>query len=219
MADHDRDQPQSHIPVYLEPRVAKLEVGMERLTDDVRNLAIVVREQGNQMEQEIQKLVVAVTQAAGPRKTEWSTIIAAAMLVLAIGAAAFWPLNQTVQEQKVSLSSISQKIENHSRIENHPVGVALIDRLETEIKDSISLNNTNHELIKENFKDDILQFERFINYRIESLTEKMNIYSDRLYNRIVALENRNLLDDERKRDELDKWRHRAMGLSGPSTSP
>lgn len=212
-------QSQSHTPIYLEPRVAKLEVGMERLTDDVRNLAIVVREQGNQVEQEIQKLVVAVTQAAGPRKTEWSTIIAAAMLVLAIGAAAFWPLNQTVQEQKVFLSTISQKIEDHSKIENHPVGVALINRLEYQIKDVVIDKNKNYEDLKLQFRGQIMDLERYNDQKLQFLTEKMNLHDDRLYNRVVALESRNLLDDERERDELDKWRQRAMGLSGPSTSP
>ena len=45
----------------LEPRVAKLETGLEILTRDVSNLVVVVRDQSRNIEGEIQKLVVAVT--------------------------------------------------------------------------------------------------------------------------------------------------------------
>ena len=118
---------------HLEPRVVKLELGMERLTDDVRDLAQTVRTQGNQVEQEIQKLVVAVTQASGPKKTDWGTIIAGLALIMVVGSAIFWPLNQTSQESKVSINRIEQKHDDHVKVSNHPVGEALIQRLESRI--------------------------------------------------------------------------------------
>ncbi len=118
----------------LEPRVAKLELGLDRLTDDVRDLAGVVRKQGANMEQEIQKLVVAVTQASGPRKTDWSTIIAAVMMVMAIGAAVLVPLNQISQDNKREIEKVQTIISDHMKQDGHPVSITSIQRLEDQIK-------------------------------------------------------------------------------------
>jgi hypothetical protein len=117
-------------PTKLEPRIAKLEVGLDRLTDDVRDLANVVRSQGAQQEQEIQKLIISVTQAAGPRKTDWALIISAVFLMLAIGSAVFWPLNQISQNNKTETQALSQKFEQHLALPMHPVGMARLDELE-----------------------------------------------------------------------------------------
>jgi GNAT superfamily N-acetyltransferase len=103
---------------------------MERLTDDVRTLASVVRTQGSNMEGEIQKLVVAVTQASGPRKTDWSTIIAAVMLIMAIGSAVFWPLNQSTQENKERIEAYHQDFQEHKSQDSQGITAALIQRLE-----------------------------------------------------------------------------------------
>ena len=201
----------------LEPRVAQLEVGLDRLTDDVANLANVVREQGSQMEQDIQKLIVAVTQAGGPRKTDWSTIIAGVMLVLAIGSAAFWPLNQNVQETKSSFNSLYESFQEHARIANHPVGEALIDRLEYQLKECTAERNKDREELTTHFNDEMTEAGKFYDQRFEALIDKMNIYNDRLYNRILELERRNSADDSRNIDELSKWRHKAMGSTDPSS--
>jgi len=175
---------------HLEPRVAKLELGMERLTDDVRDLAQVVRSQGQNMEGEIQKLVIAVTQAAGPKKTDWGTIIAGLALIMAIGSAAFWPLNQTVQENKQDLVRYEQKLSDHTQIEMHPVGRALIERLE---KQAISQ--------WEEHQKDVLD----IRACIENKLQPLNL-------RLTVLEEQYRKDIERERDELAKWRQKAMGM-------
>jgi len=200
----------------LEPRVAKLEVGLDRLTEDVRSLALIVREQGSQVESEIQKLVIAVTQASGPRKTDWSTIIAGCALVLAIGSAAFWPLNQTTQENKQTITALEEKYDSHSAIENHPVGVALVNRLESELK-----------LLKENHDKDIKQTHedskewntmttKITELQLSALEKKVDLHNDRIFARVIKLEDKNLMNDERERDELQSWRQKAMGLNIPS---
>ena len=97
MANEDNNNG-SH--TYLEPRVAKLETGLEILTRDVSSLAGIVRDQGRNIEAEIQKLAVAVTQAGAPKKTDWATLISLAFLVIALGSAMFYPLNAQVQEIK-----------------------------------------------------------------------------------------------------------------------
>ncbi len=105
----------------LEPRVAKLETGLEILTRDVTSLANVVREQSRNIETEIQKLAVAVTQASAPRKTEWPTLIATIMLIMAIGSAVFWPLNQTSANNKAEIHEVRDSIVNHLAQDSHPV--------------------------------------------------------------------------------------------------
>jgi len=205
MTDKNAGPENTYNTVYLEPRVAKLEVGMERLTDDVRNLAIVVREQGSQMEQEIQKLVIAVTQASGPRKTEWSTIISGVMLVLVIGSAAFWPMHQTLNDNKASIHTLQQKYENHSNLAIHPVGEAIINRIEGRLIINEEFSKRERELLKKNLKDDI-----------DQLIKYYDQHTQNIHNKISDIEKRNLLDDERKKNELDKWRQKAMGLSDPA---
>jgi hypothetical protein len=229
MPTSDRKETVSSIP-YLEPRVAKLEVGMERLTDDVRDLAGVVRAQGSNMEQEIQKLVVAVTQAAGPRKTDWSTIIAAVMLVLAIGSAAFWPLNQTSQENKQGLVRMEEMIDSHVKVANHPVGEALIQRLEEQLKlvkenheKDMTAHNLDarqmHDTLRTHFHEELDLLTKTYELQLKALESKVDLHNDRLFNRVVKLEDQNRLDMEREKDELQQWRQKAMGLNssgGPS---
>lgn len=195
---------------HLEPRVAKLELGMERLTDDVQDLAQVVRNQGSRMEGEIQKLVVAVTQASGPRKTDWSTIIAAVMLIMAIGSAAFWPLNQTVQENKESIKSIESAVVEHSKSANHPVGSALQSRLEEQLKEHAEQGDKNHENLRQHFHDEIELITKTYELQLNSVQDKVNLINDRLFQRIVKLEEQQSKDVERDRDELREWRKKAM---------
>ena len=104
--DHDDDTTNK----TLEPRVEKLEVGLDRLTYDVRSLAAIVRDQGSNVEKQLNQLTVAVTQAAGPRKTDWTVIISAVFLVLAIGSAVFWPLNQQVSDNKSQLDKVENRL-------------------------------------------------------------------------------------------------------------
>lgn len=212
--------------VHLEPRVAKLEVGLDRLTSDVRDLANVVREQGSSMEQQIQQLIVAVTQASGPKKTDWSTIIAGVALILAIGSAAFWPMNQTVQENKQMIHVLEQKYDDHARIANHPVGEALLQRVEGQIVD-IKQNHEKemaahmvdakdmHETLRLHFHEELQNLTTGFQQQIFSLEKKVDLHNDRLYGRVVQLEAQNRMDSEREKDELAAWRQKAMGLTVP----
>ena len=197
----------------LEPRVAKLEVGLDRLTEDVRSLAGIVREQGSQVESEIQKLVIAVTQASGPRKTDWSVIISAVLLVMAIGSAAFWPLNQTTQENKQTISVLEEKYDSHSAIANHPVGAALVSRLELELKLLRDKHEGDIKQAHEDAKEWNALTTKITELQLSALEKKVDLHNDRLFARVIKLEDRNLIADERERDELQLWRQRAMGLN------
>jgi hypothetical protein len=119
---------------YLEPRVAKLETGLEMLARDVASLVQVVRDQGNNIEEQIKQLAIGVTQAAAPRRTDWQTLIATVMLIMAIGTAVVVPLNQTAQENKTALAEIEQVMHEHEKLQLHPVGQALMGRLEGQLQ-------------------------------------------------------------------------------------
>ena len=117
----------------LEPRAAKLETGLEILTRDVTSLAHVVREQSRNIEGEIQKLAVAVTQASAPRKTEWPVLIATLMLVMAIGSAVFSPLQQTAANNKADLQALQVTLQQHIAQEYHPVAGTLFKQMDARL--------------------------------------------------------------------------------------
>lgn len=209
---------------HLEPRVAKLEGQLDRLTEDVRSLATIVRDQGITVEKQLSELTVAVTQAAGPRKTDWSMIISAVLLIMAIGSAAFWPLNQTVQENKLALENLNQSFQNHGQLTLHPVGQALLQRLELQLKDHIDVNRREmenhladakemHSIIEKNVTKQIEYIQRIHDLELSDLKEKVDLHNDVLCGRVVKLEDQERLKAERDRDELQIWRLRAMGIT------
>jgi hypothetical protein len=207
--------------VHLEPRVAKLELGMERLTDDLRDLAQVVRTQGTQIEQDIQKLVIAVTQASGPRKTDWSTIIAAAMLVLTIAGAAFWPLNQQVQELKNQQQLYHDSMIDHQKLDNHPVGTALVQRLEDQLKIHQQINekevanlviqaSRDHDSLQSQFRQELAFTERNLAGQVSAINSAIDLYTDKIHDRLLRLEATTEYNITADLDELRQWRLKAM---------
>lgn len=216
MIDDETTVQPPRLPTTLEPRVAKLELGMERLTEDVKDLAAVVRIQGQTVEQEIQKLVVAVTQASGPKKTDWGTIIAGVGLILAIASAAFWPLNQQVQDTKQALSIIQTAVIEHQKLDNHPVGSALVQRLEEQLRIHTEYNNKEmQEHVAQGIRDHAA-VEKALQQEIAALEAKNQLYLDKLYSRVVALEAGEIKEAEQDREELLQWRRKAMGLTSPN---
>jgi len=195
---------------YLEPRVAKLEEGMARLTDDIKDLAIIVRTQSTQVEQEIQKLVVAVTQAAGPRKTDWSTVFAGIMLVLAIGSAVFWPLNETSQENKLAVQQVQLQINDHAKLPIHPIGEVLVEHLEERLK--------THEVWAEKEKTAMLEkiakeqelIQKYLTGELGALQDKHTISVNKLADRVLVLEAKEQERVQADRNELIDWRKNAM---------
>jgi cytochrome c biogenesis factor len=111
--------------------VAKLETALEILTRDVTSLAGMVREQSRNIEGEIQRLAVAITEANAPKKTEWTMLIHLGMLIIAIGSAIFWPLNQTALNNKEEIHELRQVVEAHVLSEGHPVTISRLNKVES----------------------------------------------------------------------------------------
>lgn len=177
--------PNNNKTEHLEPRVAKLETGLDILTRDVASLAQVVRDQGNSIERQIRDLAVGVTQAAAPRRTDWQTLIAFAMLIMAIGSAVFWPLNQTAQNNKTEIKALEQQYDAHAQLQLHPVGQALLGRVEQQLNDHISVARREQD-------EQNKAWER----QIDLLTERINA-------RLNKLE---IIDTERNKADLDELR-------------
>lgn len=196
---------------YLEPRVAKLETGLEILTRDVATLATVTRDQGKNLEHEIQRLTVAVTQAAGPRKTDWQTILSAIMLIMAIGSAVFWPLNQTAQNNKDETAMLAAKFEEHQKLNLHPVGQALVQRVEEQVRIHVSDNNRQlKELADVNAAALSALNDKFY-LEIAALQSMYDV-------RLSALETTVSAQIAANEHELQAWRFRALGLSTTNSS-
>ncbi len=223
---NDDDETTVNRQSQLEPRVAALEVGLDRLTADVKDLANVVRLQGQTVEQEIQKLVVAVTQAQGPKKTDWGTIIAFVGLLLAIGSAVFWPLNQKTEWLMKNQETLQAKVEAHERLDSHPVGAALQQRLEGQLAAHIENNNREFKahvdqddkelsMLRTHFHEELEFQSKTFAADMKAMTEKYDLYLDKLYGRVVSLQEEQVKRSDEDRKELHEWRNKAMGLSSP----
>lgn len=187
---------------HLEPRVAKLEVGLDRLMEDVRSLASIVRDQGANVEKQLNGLTIAVTQAAGPRKTDWSNIIAGIMLIMAIGSAAFWPLNQSQHNNRNAIEAVSQhNKEEVLRLEKIIENVATGNQRNLDIQDKKLQRET--ELITTEIKNKVDtisgKYDREISDLGNRLLTRINGYEQIVRDRDVA-----------DLEELRHWRLKAM---------
>lgn len=198
----------------LEPRVAKLEVGLDRLTEDVRDLAGVVRSQGQTVEQEIQKLVIAVTQAAGPRKTDWGTLISALFLVMAIGSAVLIPLNQTSQNNKDELRALHQEFVEHKNLVMHPVGENRVINMEQRFIDLSANNKAAIDAVGNKLSREIELITTEIRNQVSTISGKydreISDLGDRLLSRLNGYDQSQIDLNRRDLEELRLWRMRAM---------
>ena len=153
----------------LEPRVAKLETGLEMLTRDVASLAQVVRDQGTNIEEQIKQLAIGVTQAAAPKRTDWSLLLTLCMFILALGSAVFWPINQTVQENKIAIQHMETKFDDHNKLQLHPVGQALLGRVEAQMLDHVTSNQRENDAQNKAWERNIDLLTERINARLNKL--------------------------------------------------
>jgi hypothetical protein len=135
---HDTDDRMNDL--HLEPRVAKLETGLEMLTRDVASLAQIVRDQGSSIERQIKELAVGVTQAAAPKRTDWQTLISAVFLVMAIGSAVFVPLTQRLTTLEETTRALSVQHEAHEHLVAHPLAELKLNNLSSLLNDHVRNN-------------------------------------------------------------------------------
>ncbi len=124
--------------LHLEPRVARLETGLESLTKNVSDLANTIRDNNLEVSKQLSALQVSVTTASGPRKTEWSLLLSGGFLILALGSAVFWPLNKATLDNKSAIEMYHSLFVDHEKLELHPVGMAKVAAMTKEMDNSKS---------------------------------------------------------------------------------
>lgn len=140
----------SDIENALESRVARNEANIESiaktvdsLSKDVRQLTQLLQKHSEEIEAQIKSLLVAVTSAAGPRKTDWHLVLGGVGLVLAIGAAVFSPLLLRINDLQIVVEKHSVDLRDHAKLPLHPVGETRINALETSLRERGQTNAAN----------------------------------------------------------------------------
>jgi hypothetical protein len=218
---------------HLEPRVARLETGLETLTRNVSEMATSIRENALATNQKIDNLAIAVTQAQAPKKTDWGLFVSAIGLILALGAAVLIPINNAANDNKYRIEQYHQSMVEHMKMDNHPVGAALVQRLEEQLKTHIENNNRefqNHvamdtketEEIRRNFREEMESMTKFTDAKVKlveaqivGIQGKNDLYIDKLFGRVQELEKERIKVADNEHAELMQWRQKAMGLSTP----
>ena len=198
---------------HMEPRVARLEVGLETLTKNVNDIVIAMRENSLSTNTKIDNLAIAVTQASAPRKTDWNLLLTLGFFILAIGSAVFWPLNKSSYDNKVELDNLSTKIEHHIILDAHPVSAVRFAELEKKYEENrTEMVNRDKELNTKIQRETQLMTD-LISARLLAL----NVSMDLKFGRIDRFMEHQDFGDL---DELRQWRAKANGLSSPNmTTP
>lgn len=219
MEDNEYNNMSDQLPTtqHLEPRVAKLEAGLDILTKNVTDLTSAVRDNANNLEGKLERLTIAVTQAQAPKKTDWSTIFAGIMLVLAIGSAVFWPLNQVTKDNKLSIEKYHESMVAHQKMDNHPVGATLLQKLEDEIKTHIANNEKELEKYVNKSEKEFESVKASNHEEIESNRKLTEEKLNKIQNQINKLSSLNDINYKNDKEELQMWRQKAMGLNIPSS--
>lgn len=179
--------------LHLEPRVARLETGLETLTRNVGELASSIRDNANATNIKLDSLAIAVTQAAAPKKTDWALFISIGFFILALGSAVFWPLNKGLQDNKDTLTQCLSSMVEHGKLDMHPVGQAKVIGLEKALAD------TKQELVA----------------RDAAIDTKVNLLNDRNSARLLKLEDSDRFTQQQDALELRAWRNKGNGRSSP----
>jgi hypothetical protein len=223
--------------LHLEPRVARLETGLETLTRNVSEMAVSMRENSNDTNRKIDALIVSVTQAQAPKKTDWSLFVSIAFLIMALASAVFWPLSQQTQNNKEDLKALHTSYVDHTRLDMHPVGQARVNalvksadetRMELTKRDAdldtkiqketalmLDLVNAKLAALDNRLQSEMNLKNEIFNVQIRAQYEKQDLVNDRMYARVLKLEAVNSEEYSKNMDELRAWRSKANGLSSP----
>lgn len=216
---------------HLEPRVAALEAGLDILTKNVNDLTVAVRDNANNLEGKLERLTIAVTQAQAPKKPEWQAILTGLALILAIGSAAFWPLNKTAQDTRSELQGVESRFEGHKSLDSHPVSAVLLKRLEEQITThseiqaketaaTAAYTERQFEALDKKLQTEYCLMNSKIETQIAASDAKMQLeiklLGETINYRISQLEHITDRQDTMDLQELRAWRNKASRLSTPT---
>ena len=217
-----------------EPRVTRVEAGLEGLNKTVADLAAVIKDQSigqfnqnNRIESQIQGLTVAVTNANAPRKTDWQLLIAVIFLLLAFSGIMFLPLNQTVSVNKEAIQTIANQFNEHQQLELHPVGKALLARVQGQIDAQDLTWDEKFKLHDQMDRNEFMNLDNKLQKEFSLMTDtlkgkqgelekEMGMINDKMCQRVSTIEKLMTFHDQSEMSELRAWRNKANGLSAPT---
>jgi hypothetical protein len=219
----------------LEPRVVRLETGLDILTKNVNDIAISMRENAMNLDNKMGELTIAITTAQAPKKTDWSLFVSIGFFIMALASAVFWPLNQQTQNNKETIAQTHNSMVEHIKLDMHPVGLALVNRLEMQIKEHVS---TNERELKTHVDRDILEADEtrkhfheelgfvqslieakvaMVGVELKGIQSKNELYFDMLAGKLLNLEGIRTKMNDREYEELMLWKQRLIGVNVPTT--
>ena len=177
LTDNYRRNPSNSL---LEPRVTRVEAELEAITRDIGILSADVKtmssasvRQAENMEKEIQGLAVAVTSAAGPRKTDWQTIVGAIGVIMAVGAACLAPLYMRVADVETGIEHQKELFAIHEKLVMHPVGSSRVDALELALREKAVQNDTAIKSLDMKLQNETILTTKTIDQRISDLDNRL----------------------------------------------
>jgi len=127
--------------VGWEPKIASLETALAGLTRDLGTLTTSIQGVSADLasyakgtSEHLRLLGIDVAAAAAPRRADWQVVVAASILVLALSAAVIAPLSLRITDTQASLVRFDREFTEHERQTLHPVGLALMARVEADVK-------------------------------------------------------------------------------------
>lgn len=124
----------------LEADIHAVNESVKVISGNVDKLFNIVKQQGEHTADEVQKLMIAITQAAAPKKADMNAVFAGIGVVITIAVLAFTPLWIEVGRGMERDKELRIAIDDHSKQELHPVGKAKIEMLTVQLNEKAAAN-------------------------------------------------------------------------------
>ena len=178
-----------------------------------------MRENSTAINLKIDNLIVAVTQAQAPKKTDWSVLLTLGFFILALGSAVFYPLNKTAQDNQQEIKDLRASFAEHSRLTLHPVGQFKVEALERiiAIQESVmesKITNLDNKLQKETILALAVNDNKIAGLDVR-IQREFNIKNERTDARLFKLEEADKFNMQQDLLELRQWRAKVSGLLSP----
>lgn len=200
----------ANIVTKHESEIVNLTANMASLVINVRELGNTLRAQSEQTAEQIKQLLVNVTTAAGPRKTDWPVLIGLIMLILAVGAYAFKPLDMRIddllnraaatakhtEKQLADLHShtvaLETRFDEHQKLELHPVGASKVTAFDTALRERAVRNEKDISDLDVKLQKEFGLMTQLTDAKVAALDAKlqieMRLLSDTLAERLKGLD-------------------------------
>ena len=142
------------------------------ISADVRSLSVAIRQQGDLFTEQLRQLNISVVNAAAPRKLDYSVILTAIALVMAIGAAVLSPIYLQIASLQKIAEAHRDEFVSHSKLDMHPVGLTRINALERSLYEAVTRREKATEELKEQLNGEVSSLRVDLETKVDALREK-----------------------------------------------